>query len=256
MLVDTHAHIQWPDYELRAETVLANAKSAGVEIIFIVGTDLKTSEQAVAFAKSKSNCEAATGLHPHDAKFAEQQMPELEKLIRRAANNKEIVAIGECGLDFYYNHSARDVQTSVLKTQIELALELELPLLLHIRDAFSEFFELVDNYPQARGVIHSFSSTKDNLQECLKRGFYIGLNGIMTFTKDSEQLAAASAVPLDKMLLETDSPFLTPAPFRGKVNEPANVKLVAEFLARLRGETFSDIAAATTANAKQLFNLR
>ena len=174
---------------------------------------------------------------------------------RQAGTVRKVVAVGECGLDYYYNNSPKKHQIELLEFQLNLAQKHELPLVFHVRDAFDEFLAILSHFEGVRGVVHSFTANKATLDKCLDRGLYIGLNGIMTFTKDEEQLAAAKAVPLDKLLLETDAPFLTPTPYRGTICEPKHVRDVAEFLSSLRGEPLEQLAAATTQNAERLFNL-
>jgi TatD DNase family protein len=250
-LVDTHAHIHFPNYGIDLETVFKDADAADVAQIVCVGTTAEDSQIAVNFSKDKANCVATVGLHPHDAKTGKAALEELSKLV----TEPKVVAVGECGLDFYYNHSPKPEQETALRYQIELALKHDKPLIFHVRDAFEDFFRITGDYPNARGVVHSFSSTVKDLEPVLERGFYVGLNGIMTFTKDAAQLEAARKVPIDKLLLETDCPFLTPAPKRGTINEPANAKIIAQFLAELRGESFDTLAEMTTNNAKELFRL-
>ncbi|MEK7153281.1 MAG: TatD family hydrolase, partial [Patescibacteria group bacterium] len=174
------------------------------------------------------------------------------KLVRQP----KVVAIGECGLDYHYNHSLPADQEIVLRFQIELALEHGLALVFHVRDAFDDFWNIFDEYKGIQGVIHSFSAGRQELEKILDRGLYVGLNGIMTFTKVNEQLEAAKAVPLAKLLLETDAPFLTPAPRRGTICEPKHARVTAEFLSQLRGEPIEEIAARTTENAQTVFGLR
>jgi TatD DNase family protein len=168
---------------------------------------------------------------------------------------QKIIAIGECGLDYFYGHSSKADQVKALHFQIELALERNLPLIFHVRDAFDDFWPILDSYKNLRGVIHSFTDSAHNLEKALQRGLYIGVNGIMTFTKNQWQLEVAKNIPLDQLLIETDAPFLTPVPHRGKVNEPAHALLVARFLAGLRGEAPESVAAATTNNARALFSI-
>ncbi len=168
------------------------------------------------------------------------------------APNK-IVAIGECGLDYFYTHSPRVDQIKALRFQIELALQHDLPLIFHVREAFDDFWPIFDDYHGIRGVLHSFTDTQANLDKALARGLFIGVNGIATFTKNEAQIAMYRAIPLQNLLLETDAPFLTPVPLRGKMNTPANVRLVAEFLSELRGESLAGLAHATTHNAQTLF---
>jgi TatD DNase family protein len=249
--VDTHCHIHEASYMLPEADVRARAKAAGVTRMIVVGTDVKTSEEAVTFAQNKENIWASIGLHPHDAKLGTEAYEGIARLLPHTT----VVAIGECGLDYFYNHSDKRDQFTALEFQLQLAKDHNLPMIFHVRDAFEDFWPIYDNFKGTRGVIHSFTSNTQVLDQTLARGLYIGLNGIMTFTKDESQLAAAKAVPLEKLVLETDAPFLTPAPLRGKVNEPKNVSLTAEFLAQLRGEDLPALASATTQNACHLFGL-
>lgn len=252
MLVDTHAHIHFGDLSGRLDAVLANAKAAGVDRIVTVGVDAEDSTAAIALAKRYEQVYATVGLHPHDAKHgdaaAEQKLAEL-------AADPKVVAIGECGLDFFKNFSDKPDQEKTFRYQIELALKLDKPMVWHVREAFDEFFAIVDEYPGIRGIVHCFTSNSANMQKAVDRGFMVALNGIMTFTKDDSQLEAAKLLPLDNLVLETDCPYLTPAPKRGQVNEPANVKLVAEFLANLRGESFQELSESSSQNAARLLRL-
>ena len=166
-----------------------------------------------------------------------------------------IVAIGECGLDYYRDNSPHDEQIAALEAQIELAEELDLALIFHVRDAFDDFFEILSGYANIRGVVHSFTGGPEQVEKINALGLHFGLNGIMTFTRDQVQLEAAKMIPVDKLLLETDCPYLAPNPLRGKRNEPANIALIAKFLAELRGEKLMDLAEQTTVNAEQLFSI-
>ncbi|MBI4100914.1 TatD family hydrolase [Candidatus Microgenomates bacterium] len=251
MIFDTHAHIHFDEYRDTASEVLERAKQAQVSKIICVGTSDEDSSKAIEFVKDKDECVATVGLHPHQAKLSSPALKQLAQLV----NDPKVVAVGECGLDYNYMNSPKSEQEKSLRFQIELALAHQKPLIFHVREAFEDFFRIVDNYQNLQGVVHSFSSTPDNLHEVLARGYYVGLNGIMTFTKDAKQLAAARQVPLGRLLLETDCPFLTPVPNRGKINEPANVRAVAEFLAKLRSQPLKKLAQATTANAAKLFSL-
>jgi TatD DNase family protein len=255
-LVDTHAHLHHEGLSHRVDDVLAAATTAGVEIIINVGVDHNDSRQAVELAERYPNLYATIGLHPHDAKLG---LPALESLALilagHQAQSDKIVAIGECGLDYFKNFSSKQDQEYAFRFQIELALEHELPMVWHVRNAFDDFFKITGEYRDLQGIVHCFTSTADNIEKAVDRGYLIAFNGIMTFTKDTEQLNAAKACPLDSMVLETDCPFLSPAPLRGQVNEPANIRLVAEFLAELRGQPVDEVASATTSNARQLFGL-
>jgi TatD DNase family protein len=248
MLIDTHCHIHEADYPLAISDVLRRAQESDVQKYICVGTTLQSSIQAIDFAAEYDKAVATIGVHPHETKDGLEGLREL-------ASNKNVVAVGEIGLDYFYTHSPRDVQIAALETQIQLALDYDLPIIFHVRDAFRDFWPIFDAFPGIRGVLHSFTDSAENLQEALKRGLYIGVNGISTFTKSADQLAMYKSIPLSNLLLETDAPFLTPSPFRGTVNEPAFVKTIAEFHANLREISLLEIADATTANAHALFAL-
>lgn len=252
--VDTHCHIQFSDYPFEADEVIKHAAEHGVTRMLCVGCALPDSEQAVEFAARYDNIWAAIGLHPHEGARYVHDHHALQAFRELAAKPK-VVAIGETGLDYYYDHSPKDEQAKLLRFQLELALEHDLPLIFHVRDAFDDFWKILKDFSGVRGVVHSFSAGRRELDQILERNLYVGLNGIMTFTKIDEQRAAARAVPLEKLVLETDAPFLTPTPYRGKMCEPYHTRVTAEFLADLRGESLSELAAATTANAISLFNL-
>ncbi|MEP6710548.1 MAG: TatD family hydrolase, partial [Candidatus Saccharibacteria bacterium] len=199
------------------------------------------------FAANHEHVFASIGVHPHDTKDGHK--------IDTLFGAKRLVAVGEIGLDYFYSHSPRDVQIEALQAQIELALKHDLPIIFHVREAFDDFWPIFDNFKGIRGELHSFTDNQINLEEGLGRGLFIGVNGISTFTKDEKQKELFATIPLTKLLLETDAPFLTPVPFRGKVNEPAFVRNVAEHQATIRHMTLEDIARATTTNATALFAL-
>lgn len=268
---DTHCHIHeaLSDFVLRTETrkkyekagspqpddILKAAVAADVDRMICVGTTVRDSVYAVSFVNERDNVWASIGIHPHEAQEYAEGSEDLRRFTA-LATEKKIVAIGECGLDYYYTHSSKKDQERILRFQLDLAQKHDLPVIFHVRDAFDDFWPIFDEYKGIRGVIHSFSAGTEELAEILKRGLYVGLNGIMTFTKDPRQLNAAREVPLERMLLETDAPFLTPEPYRGSICEPKHVRVTAEFLAGLRGETIEQIAAGTTANAVRVFKLR
>lgn len=253
-ITDTHCHIQFADYPADPDTVLSNAAAKGVTRLLAVGCALPDSEAAVELAARYDSVWASIGLHPHEGSEYVENHQALQRFRDLVAKNK-VVAIGETGLDYYYENSPKEDQKKLLRFQLDLAAEHDLPLILHIRDAFDDFWEIFDGYQNLRGVVHSFTAGKKELEQVLARGLFVGLNGIMTFTKNPAQLEAAKALPLSKMLLETDAPFLTPAPFRGKICEPWMTRVTAEFLAELRNEKLEVLAAATTDNAKELFKL-
>lgn len=248
MLVDTHCHVHEATYPLDTDEVLQRAQEAGVAKMLCVGTSEQSSLEAIGFAEKHDHVYASIGVHPHDTKDGYGQLA--------AMTSAKIVAVGEIGLDYFYTHSPREVQMVALKDQIELAIARDLPIIFHVRDAFADFWPIFDSYgAEIRGVLHSFTDSRENLNAATARGLYIGVNGISTFTKDPVQQEMFAAIPLDKLLLETDAPFLTPSPLRGKVNEPAFVRLVAEHHARIRGLSLDEVATQTSANAHALFAL-
>lgn len=248
-LVDTHCHIHEADYPLDPDEALARAREAGVETLICVGTSEQSSVDAVKFAEVHDGVYASIGVHPHDSKDGYDKITELAE----SATRNVLVAVGEVGLDYFYRHSPRDKQIAALEAQLQLAYEHSLPVIFHVREAFEDFWPVFDNFQGIRGELHSFTDNRKNLEAGLSRGLYVGVNGISTFTKDEQQKAMFMAIPLDRLLLETDAPFLTPVPFRGKVNEPGMVKEVAKYHAAARGLDLDELAQRTTANAEALF---
>lgn len=252
--VDTHCHVHFPDYELDADHVISEAIDSGVTRMICVGCTLEDSKLAIEAAAKHSSIWASIGIHPHESKqYLENDVARQQ--FRALATRPRVVAIGEIGLDYYYNHSSKTDQKEMFRFQLTVAQEYQLPVIFHVREAFDDFFAILSDFEGIRGVVHSFTANSTILDKCLNMGLYIGLNGIMTFTKDNHQLDTAKAIPLDKLLLETDAPFLTPVPFRGTICQPKHVVETAKFLSKLRGEDLEEIAAATTHNAKRLFSL-
>tara|TARA_B100001245_G_scaffold20254_1_gene13252 strand:+ start:2845 stop:3588 length:744 start_codon:yes stop_codon:yes gene_type:complete len=247
MFVDTHCHIHEADFPLPVDDVLERAHEAGVSKLICVGTSEKSSADAIAFAATHDYTYATVGVHPHDTKDGYEKIEELAK--------QNVIAVGEIGLDYFYNHSPRNVQIRALESQIQTALDNNLPVVFHVREAFDDFWPIFDNFHTIRGVLHSFTDNQTNLDKAFERGLYVGVNGISTFTKDPEQKRLYVTIPLERMLLETDAPFLSPIPHRGVANEPARVVNVAEYHARLREITIDEIARVTTRNAASLFRI-
>ncbi len=254
MLIDTHCHIH-DSYPFPVTETLARAKESGVEKMICVGTSESSSEFAVRAASVYEPLYAAIGVHPHDTKDGYGIIAALAE----NAADKKIVAVGEIGLDYFYNHSPREVQIEALRAQMEVALSHDLPIIFHVREAFDDFWKVFEEFEQkygkVRGVLHSFTDSMENMQKAVSKGLYIGVNGISTFTKDEVQKAMFDAIPEGSLLFETDAPFLTPTPFRGKVNEPAYVQVVADFHAKKRGVSLEYLTKVTTDNAHKLFTL-
>ncbi len=252
MLTDTHCHVQTSAFDNDRPAVLQRALEAGVNTLIVVGYDARTWRAAQKVEAHGLHVYATAGLHPHDAT---DFTPELLDEVRGLARGGHIVAIGECGLDFYRNLSPPERQRDVFVAQIELAAETALPLVVHDRDAHESVVELLAAHGAHRGVMHCFSGDWEVAKRCLDLGFYISIAGPVTYPKNDVLRDVAARVPGDRIVIETDCPYLTPAPFRGKRNEPALVRLVAEEVARLRGQHPEEFAAQASANARALFGI-
>lgn len=247
---DTHCHIHESSFA-DGEGAYLRAIEHGITRMLVVGTDEQSSAEAVVFARSHDNAWATLGLHPHDATSGVSAVEDLNTIL--SESTEKIVAIGEVGLDYFYDNSPRDQQIEMLHRQIELAMQFDLPLVFHVREAFDDFWPIFDQYKGLRGVLHSFTDTMSNMELGLSRGLYIGVNGIATFAKDRQAIYAA--IPLTNLLLETDAPFLTPVPHRGKVNEPAFITHVAHHFANLQSINLEELSRATERNASHLFSI-
>ena len=266
--IDTHCHIQsagldtgerstqemWAKAHSSVDEIVTRAHAAGVAKMICVGCDVEDSALAIECVESRENLYASIGIHPHEAmKFVNHQ--EALDRFSALATQPKVVAVGECGLDYFYTHSPREEQIKILEFQLDLAQKHNLPLIFHVREAFDDFWPILDNFNGLRGVLHSFTDNHDNMQRAVQKGLYIGVSGIVTFAKQPAQLEVYKAIPLGSLLLETDAPFLTPIPFRGTICEPKHVVLTAEFLSSLRGDTVAEISEATTQNAEKLFSI-
>jgi len=251
MLTDTHAHLTSLE---DPEGAITRAEQNGVTRIISISSDLPSAESTLEITEKHHNIYAAVGVHPHAAKSTTGEIiEEFEKL----AKNHEVVAIGETGLDYFYMNSEKESQIESLVEHIGLARRMMLPLVIHVRDADQDLTELLrtENVSDRTGVIHCFTGNYDTAKIYLDMGFYISFSGIATFKKSEEIRDAAKKIPGDRILIETDSPYLAPVPHRGKKNEPAYVKHVAETIADVRGVKLDELAEITSANADSLFNL-
>jgi len=256
---DAHCHLQDrflsddPQVARDVGATLERAYEGGVDRVIVIGTEAETSREALALTELESPVEvyATVGLHPHSA------LEDLSPVVELArSGHPRLVGIGECGLDYYYEHSPREAQRPVFAAQIGLAHELDLALVIHARDAFDDLFDILrsEGVP-ARTVVHCFTGTPEDVEGCLALGCDVSISGVVTFKNAESLREAVRLVPLDRLHVETDSPFLAPVPYRGRPNEPAYVTVVGEYVAELRGEGFTQVREATVANTARLFNL-
>lgn len=253
MLIDSHCHLDFPDFAGEREAVILRARAAGIAGMLTICTRLADFPAIRALAAAHPGIWCTVGVHPHEAEGADGIAP--ETIIRETVDPK-VVGIGEAGLDFYYEHSPRDVQARVFRAHIHAARESGLPIVIHTRDADADTIEILDE-EQAKGafkgVIHCFSAGREVAECALKHGMYVSFSGIVTFKNAANVREVAAMVPLDRLLVETDSPYLAPVPVRGKRCEPAFTAHTAGFVAQLRGLSASDLAAKTTENFFDLF---
>lgn len=253
-LIDTHSHVDMEDFNNDLDEVILRAKEFGVEKIILPSVDRSSFEKVIEISNKYKSVYCALGIHPSEVKDAKEE--DFEKIIELLGVEK-IVAIGECGLDYYWDKTYVEEQKKVFLKQIEIAKEFKLPLLVHDRDAHKDTFDLLtqnikDEVPV---VMHCFSGSLEFAKECIKKGFYIALGGVVTFKNAKKAHEIAKEIPLEHLLLETDAPYLTPVPYRGKRNEPAYVKFVAEEIAKIRGISFEQVAEITTVNAGKVFKI-
>lgn len=251
-LIDTHVHLDHPRLAPNLEEILTYASRQGVAKMINIGHDLQSSRASVELAAKYNNIKAAVGIHPHAAKdLDEAVLGEMELL----AGGTGVVAIGEIGLDYHYDFSPRDLQRQAFRRQLELAAKLNLPVIIHQREAVRDTLNILKEFaPLPRGgVMHCFSGSVETAQECIKLNMWIGLGGTVTFKNARRAKQVAAGIPLDRLVLETDAPYMAPHPHRGKTNQPGYVVHVAEEIATLRGTAVGQIAKTTSAAAENLF---
>ena len=253
MLIDSHAHLDMEDFDADRDVVIKRALQGGVTRIVTIGIDLASSRKAIEIAKKNEFIYATVGYHPHNASKADPR--DLEKL-KTFASEPKVVAWGEIGLDFFRRHSPPDMQVQALERQLDIAFELDLPVIIHDRDAHRDLLSLLKKKNRLyRGVIHCFSGNYDFAMALIELGFFISFPGTVTYKNAVDTQTTASRIPLERLLVETDCPYLAPVPFRGKRNEPFYVKHTAEKIAQLRQIELGKLEDATSANAIRLFNL-
>ena len=258
MLIDSHAHLNFKEYSSPDEIgqLLDRAREQGVDTIINIGGGeaYEGNLKAIEVANQYPHVYATVGIHPHDAKIVTDEMVED---LRKLSQDPRVVAIGEVGLDFFYNNSDPQIQEEAFRKMIRLAREVKLPLSIHVRDAYDRLYQIMEEEKafECGGVIHCFSGDWEFAQKMIDKKFYISFSGIITFKKSTELREVVKKVPTEYILVETDAPYLTPEPFRGKKNEPAYVRKVAEKIAEIKGLTLEDVARVTTLNARRLFRL-
>lgn len=257
MLLDSHAHLTSPAIFDQIESVLTRAQQAGVKAIINICTDLLSLKHGLALYQQHPWIYQAAATTPHDV---EKEGEQVFETIAAVARQGQLKAVGETGLDYHYEHSARPLQKQFLRRYLHLALECQLPVIIHCREAFKDFFEILDAEYQnhgrhAPGVLHCFTGTMAEAEEVLKRGWMLSLSGIVTFKKSTQLQEVARQVPLNQLLIETDAPYLAPQKHRGQPNEPAFLKETALFIAALRNISFEELAEATARNASLLFKI-
>jgi TatD DNase family protein len=252
--VDSHCHLGYEGTDESPDQAIGDARAAGVDALVCVGTDLESSRRAVELARGHPEVSATVGLHPHEAKHLEEQWPALVALAREHAD--VVAGIGEGGFDLFYEHSERDQQEVAFRAHVQLAHELDRALVIHSRDAWDDTFAvLADVGPPARTVFHCFTGGPDEARRALDLGAHISFSGIVSFKNADDVRAAAAIAPLERVLVETDAPFLAPVPHRGKPNRPAWVVEVGVALAAAMGRPVDEVAASTRENAARVFGL-
>jgi len=254
MFIDTHAHLFYPNYQDDLDKVLQNAKDQKVDYILVPATDLPTSVKVVELIDKYEMLYGAVGIHPHDTKdWNDKDLVKLKDL----SQHKKVVAIGEIGLDYFYDFSPKEKQIEAFRKQLELAIDLDLPVIIHNREADADVMSIITEFSKRglRGQFHCFSGSLEDALKITEMSFYLSFTGNITFKKTDELRSIASKIQLQHLLLETDSPFMTPVPHRGKRNEPANIPLIAQKIAELHNVSVEDIGRITSANAFKLFGI-
>lgn len=253
MYFDTHAHYDDEAFDSDRHELIPELFRQGVELIVNPGVDLKTSEIAMELADKYEQVYFAAGWHPEEWESATEQA--FDRL-REIAKHEKCVAIGEIGLDYYWDDSHKQEQKALFRRQIELALELDKPVSVHDREAHGDCMEIISEYPQLRGVLHCYSGSAEMAKELLKRGWYLGFDGPITYKNARKNIEALEICPLDRFVIETDSPYLSPVPMRGKRNNSANLKYIVEKIAEIKGITPEEAARLSLENGKKLYNIK
>ena len=253
MLFDTHAHMNDPAFDADRDEILRTLPEKGVELMVNIGCSLASSRDCVYMANRYSHVYATVGSHPDSADEVNEAV--LEEYRMLCKQNPKVKAIGEIGLDYYYEDIPREVQKKAFVMQLELARELGLPVVVHERDAHQDGMDIVRSFRDVTGVFHCYSGSAEMARQLVERGWYIGFTGVLTFKNARKAVEVASSIPLERIVLETDCPYMAPTPFRGKRNDPGYLYRMAEKLAEIRGVTVEEIHRITTENGKKLYRI-
>lgn len=251
-LIDTHCHLDFPEFDNDRAEVIARAKEAGVEYLVNIGSNLDGSRRSVELASAYEEIYASVGVHPHEA---DQAGVDTVKLLRGLASGGKVVAIGEIGLDYFKNFSSHENQKKLFVSSLELAISLKLPVIIHSRQAEDDVLDIMSKNMPPKAVVHCFSSDDRFLKKCLDKGFLVSFTCNITYKKADALRAVLGYVPLDRLMLETDAPYLPPEGLRGRRNEPSFVRELADHIAAIIKKPFEEISAVTTLNAKKFFNI-
>jgi len=254
MLFDTHAHMDDTAFDADREALLTDLPNQGIELLMNPGCSLASSRNACALAREYGYIYAAVGSHPDAADEVDEAVLEAYRVLCKL--NPKVKAIGEIGLDYHYEDIPREIQLRAFRAQMALAKELDLPVIVHEREAHEDGMKVVDEFPEVTGVFHCYSGSAEMAKELVKRGWYIGFTGVLTFKNARKAIEVASSIPLERIVLETDCPYMAPEPFRGKRNDPGKLYRMAEKLAELRGLSVEDIHRITVENGKRLYRIQ
>lgn len=253
MLFDTHTHLDDEKFDKDRDEIISSLKEEGISLLVNIGADMKSSQESILLAEKHDFIYASVGVHPCDTKnLTDDDINTLEKM----AKHEKVVAIGEIGLDYYWDEPEREIQKEWFLKQLLLAKKLNMPYIVHDRDAHADTLEIIKKCDYTNGVMHCFSGSVEMAQEVIKMGMYVSLSGTVTFKNSKKAQEVAKSIPLDRLLIETDSPYLTPEPFRGKRNNSALIRYTAEKIADIRGISFEELARITLDNGKRFYNIK
>ena len=252
MLFDTHAHLNDPAFDADREELMAGLAAKGIGFVMNAGCSLQSSRDIIAMAEQYPWLYASVGSHPDSADEVNEQVIEE---YRKLCGHEKVKAIGEIGLDYYYEDIPREIQKQAFRMQMQLAKEVDLPVIIHEREAHDDGMRIVKEFPSVKGVFHCYSGSAEMARQLVNMGWYIGFTGVLTFKNARKAVETAASIPLDRIVIETDCPFMAPEPYRGKRNDPGYLPKMAEKLAEIRGISVEEAIAATTENAKQLYRI-